>query len=99
MTKVLWLPNETIIHTANLWRQINTPHWPLSPANHTVSSLLVENGPEASTQIWNSLLYLRVGCKALVTPGLRPSYNLFTIQICENRMSITETAHDWSQRS
>ncbi len=37
--------------------------------------------------------------KALVTPGLRPSYNHFTIQICENRTSITEKAHDWSQRS
>ncbi len=37
--------------------------------------------------------------KASVTPGLRPSYNQLTIQICENRTSITETAHDWSQRS
>ncbi len=35
--------------------------------------------------------------KALVTPGVRPSYNQFTIG--ENRTSITERAHDWSQKS
>ncbi len=37
--------------------------------------------------------------KALVTPGLWPSYNQCTIQNCENRTSITETARDLSQRS